>query len=293
PKVCILLLFMSFTVTKRASDEIMAEKEAEGKCQRAVACTEDLSSMRPTGAGKNDCAKDLRSQPPVDKETNTDEAVNDSMAVRPKDRSSLSSRQHPFVRSSVIVRSQTFSPGERTSTSLNRSDSDSSTLAKKSLFVRNSTERRSLRVKRTVCQPVLRRAAQECPVRTSLDLELDLQASLTRQSRLNDELQALRGLRQKLEELKAQGETDLPPGVLEDERFQKLLKQAEKQAEQSKEEQKQGLSAEKLMRQASKDVCRLREQSRKVPRQVQSFREKIAYFTRAKISIPSLPADDV
>lgn len=44
------------------------------------------------------------------------------------------------------------------------------------------------------------------------------------------------------------------------------------QAEQSKEEQKQGLNAEKLMRQASKDVCRLREQSRKVPQQVQSFR---------------------
>lgn len=68
-------------------------------------------------------------------------------------------------------------------------------------------------------------------MRTSLDLELDLQASRTRQSRLNDELQALRGLRQKLEELKAQGETDLPPGVLEDERFQKLLKQAEKQVQ--------------------------------------------------------------
>lgn len=80
-----------------------------------------------------------------------------------------------------------------------------------------------------VCQPVLRRAAQECPARTSLDLELDLQASLTRQSRLNDELQALRGLRQKLEELRAQGEPGLPPGVLADERFQKLLKQAEKQ----------------------------------------------------------------
>uniref|UniRef100_A0A8C0JMW7 WW and C2 domain containing 2 n=1 Tax=Canis lupus dingo TaxID=286419 RepID=A0A8C0JMW7_CANLU len=231
----------------------------------------------------------------VDKETNTDEAGDAGVAVRPKDRSGLSARQRPFVRSSVIVRSQTFSPGERNQyiCRLNRSDSDSSTLAKKSLFVRNSTERRSLRVKRTVCQPVLRRTAPERPVRTSLDLELDLQASLTRQSRLNDELQALRGLRQKLEELKAQGETELPPGVLEDERFQKLLKQAEKQAEQSKEEQKQGLNAEKLMRQVSKDVCRLREQSRKVPRQVQSFREKIAYFTRAKISIPSLPADDV
>ncbi|XP_012512912.1 PREDICTED: protein WWC2 [Propithecus coquereli] len=241
------------TMLREASDEIAAEKEAEVKLPEGSICTEDLSSCASVpemnedrSRKENDCAKDLRSQPP------------------------------------------TGIP-----TLLNRSDSDSSTLAKKSLFVRNSTERRSLRVKRTVCQPVLRRTAQECPVRTSLDLELDLQASLTRQSRLNDELQALRGLRQKLEELKAQGETDLPPGVLEDERFQKLLKQAEKQAEQSKEEQKQGLSVEKLMRQASKDVCRLREQSRKVPRQVQSFREKIAYFTRAKISIPSLPADDV
>ncbi|XP_014447871.1 protein WWC2 isoform X2 [Tupaia chinensis] len=296
------------TMLREASDEIVAEKDTEVQLPEDTSCTEDLSScsrMSEIGEDRsrkeNDGAKDLRSQPPagaptlVDKETNTDETVSDNVAVRPKERSGLNSRQHPFVRSSVIVRSQTFSPGERSQyiCRLNRSDSDSSTLAKKSLFVRNSTERRSLRVKRTVCQPVLRRAAQECPVRTSLDLELDLQASLTRQSRLNDELQALRGLRQKLEELKAQGETDLPPGVLEDERFQTLLKQAEKQAEQSKEEQKQGLSAEKLMRQVSKDVCRLREQSRKVPRQVQSFREKIAYFTRAKISIPSLPADDV
>ncbi|XP_044616629.1 protein WWC2 isoform X3 [Equus asinus] len=293
---------------REASDEIGAEEEAEVKLPEGSSCAEDSRSCpsvpemnEDMSRDENSCAKDLGSQPPtgtptlVDKETNTDEAGNASMTVRPKDRGGLSARQRPFVRSSVIVRSQTFSPGERSQyiCRLNRSDSDSSTLAKKSLFVRNSTERRSLRVKRAVCQPVLRRTAQECPVRTSLDLELDLQASLTRQSRLNDELQALRGLRQKLEELKAQGETDLPPGVLEDERFQKLLKEAEKQAEQSKEEQKHGLNAEKLMRQVSKDVCRLREQSRKVPRQVQSFREKIAYFTRAKISIPSLPADDV
>nr|XP_004657167.1 protein WWC2 isoform X2 [Jaculus jaculus] len=295
------------TMLGEASDEIIAKKEAEMKLAETSICSEDLSSNNNVPEmsedrcrNENEYVEDGHQPPPglptlVDKETNTDEAVNESLAVRPKDQSSLNSRQHPFVRSSVIVRSQTFSPGERSQyiCRLNRSDSDSSTLAKKSLFVRNSTERRSLRVKRTVCQPVLRRTTQECPVRTSLDLELDLQASLTRQSRLNDELQALRDLRQKLEELKAQGETDLPPGVLEDERFQKLLKQAEKQAEQSKEEQKQDLNAEKLMRQVSKDVCRLREQSRKVPRQVQSFREKIAYFTRAKISIPSLPADDV
>lgn len=295
------------SMLREASDETVAAKEAEGHPAEGSRCTEDprSCSSRPR-TSEDQCRKENEhaedpSQPPtgiptlVDKETNTDEAVDSNMAVRPKDRSSLSSRQHPFVRNSVIVRSQTFSPGERSQyiCRLNRSDSDSSTLAKKSLFVRNSTERRSLRVKRAACQPTLRRTAQECPVRTSLDLELDLQASLTRQSRLNDELQALRGLRQKLEELKAQGETDLPPGVLEDERFQKLLKQAEKQAEQTKEEQKQDLNAEKLMRQVAKDVCRLREQGQKVPRQVQSFREKIAYFTRAKISIPSLPADDV
>ncbi|XP_045142636.1 protein WWC2 isoform X2 [Echinops telfairi] len=291
-----------------ASDENVTEEGTDVKLRRGGSRIEDLNSntnvsemKEHTNREDSDGAKDPGSQPPagmptlVDKETNTEEAVDESVAVRPKDRSSLSSRQHPFVRSSVIVRSQTFSPGERNQyiCRLNRSDSDSSTLAKKPLFVRNSNERRSLRIKRTMCQPVLRRTTQDCPVRTSLDLELDLQASLTRQSRLNDELQALRGLRQKLEELKAQGETDLPRGVLEDAGFQKLLKQAEKQAELSKEEQKQDLNAEKLMRQVSKDVCRLREQSRKVPRQVQSFREKIAYFTRAKISIPSLPADDV
>ncbi|KAK1341745.1 hypothetical protein QTO34_016494 [Cnephaeus nilssonii] len=289
---------------REASDEVVAEEEADVALPGGSRCMGDLSSCpsvpetaEGTRRGENSCANGPGSQPPlgmptlVDKETNTEEAEDAGLAVRPKERSGLSARQRPLVRSSVIVRSQTFSPGERSQyiCRLNRSDSDSSTLAKKSLFVRNSTERRSLRVKR----PVLRRAAPECPVRTSLDLELDLQASLTRQSRLNDELQALRDLRQRLEELKAQGQTDLPPGVLEDDRFQRLLREAEKQAEQSKEEQKQDLNAEKLLRQVSKDVCRLREQSRKVPRQVQSFREKIAYFTRAKISIPSLPADDV
>ncbi|KAM6136673.1 LOW QUALITY PROTEIN: protein WWC2 [Phoenicopterus ruber ruber] len=289
-----------------ASDEIVDEEEDGIKLAVEGNCTDDMGLLIDAPETNEDKDRENRDEAHesqqaaviltlVDKETNTEESVNEDAPVRPKDRASWSSRQRPFVRNSMIVRSQTFSPGERNQyiCRLNRSDSDSSTLAKKSLFVRNATERRSLRVKRPVCQPIMRRATQECPVRTSLDLELDLQASRTRQSRLNDELQALRDLKQKLEEMKGRGETDLPLCVLEDERFQKLLKQAEKQAEQSKEEQKQGLSAEKLMRKASKDVCRLREQSQKVPLQVQSFREKIAYFTRAKISIPALPADDV
>ncbi|KAI1887567.1 hypothetical protein AGOR_G00191640 [Albula goreensis] len=263
-----------YTEEEGENEEVDLEEQVEG---------EGVSSQTPEGPRL------------VDKETNTDEAGPEGLAVRPKDRSGLSSRQRPFVRNSMIMRSQTFSPGERNQyiCRLNRSDSDSSTLSKKSPFVRNASERRSLRVKRTICQPVVRRAAADHPARTSLDLELDLQASRTRQSRLDDELQALRGLKERLEALKARGETELPPAVLEDERFHKLLKQAEKQAEQSKEEQKQDLKAEKLMRKASKDVCRLREQSQKVPLQVQSFREKMAYFTRAKINIPSLSADDV
>lgn len=297
---------------REASEELAAKDEAPGRpadggsagparsCGRSSAHVPQLRADDGRRRGSS-YGREPDGQPPtgtptlVDKETNTEEAGSAGLAVRPKDRGGLSARQRPLVRSSLIVRSQTFSPGERNQyiCRLNRSDSDSSTLAKKSLFVRNSTERRSLRVKRAVCQPVLRRAAQERPARTSLDLELDLAASLTRQSRLNDELQALRGLRQKLEELKAQGQTDLPPGVLDDERFQKLLKQAEKQAEQAQEEQQHGLSAERLMRRVSKDVSRLREQSQNVPREVQFFREKMAYFTRAKISIPALPADDV
>ncbi|XP_062431759.1 protein WWC2 isoform X2 [Rhea pennata] len=288
------------------SDEIVDEEEDGIKLTVEGSCTSDTglcidAAETDEDKGRENSSEARESQQAsviltlVDKETNTEESVNEKAAVRPKDRASWSSRQRPFVRNSMIVRSQTFSPGERNQyiCRLNRSDSDSSTLAKKSLFVRNATERRSLRVKRPVCQPIMRRATQERPIRTSLDLELDLQASRTRQSRLNDELQALRDLKKKLEEMKGRGETDLPLCVLEDERFQKILKQAEKQAEQSKEEQKQGLSAEKLMRKASKDVCRLREQSQKVPLQVQSFREKIAYFTRARISIPALPADDV
>ncbi|XP_063075642.1 protein WWC2-like [Engraulis encrasicolus] len=239
----------------------------------------------------------------VDKETNTEQGLQDGVSVRPKERSCLGPRQQRgFVRNSLILRSQTFSPGERSQyvCRLNRSDSDSSTLSKRSPFIRNASERRSLRMKR----PVVHTTSSRQTVRTSLDLELDLQASRTRQSRLNAELQTLRELRTCMEALRDGAETagtgdgtlptaQLPTAMLQDERFSSLLRQAERQAEQSKEEQRQEQKAEKLMRKASKDVCRLREQSQKVPLQVQSFRERMAYFTRAKIHIPSLPADDV
>ncbi|XP_078252928.1 protein WWC2-like [Rhinoraja longicauda] len=236
------------------------------------------------------------STPPtlVDKGMNTDDSAVGYASVRTRDRASLGHQQNSIVRSSMIVRSQTFSPGARNQyiCRLNRSDSDSSTLARRSPFVRNAKQRRSLRVKRPLCQPLVRRMA-EPPVRTSLDLELDLQASLTRQWRLNEDLRRLRELQTQLEEVKAKGGTKLPAWALEDGRFQKLLQQAEKLSDQSKEDQRKEWKIGKMMRQATKEVCKLREQSHKEPLQVHTFREKMAFFTRTKISVPSLPADDV
>lgn len=94
----------------------------------------------------------------------------------------------------------------------------------------------------TLCQPVMHRSAASSTqtARTSLDLELDLQASRTRQSRLNAELQTLRELRARMEALRdadatagaqprAQPPTPLPVAVLQDQRFHSLLQQAERQ----------------------------------------------------------------
>lgn len=109
------------TMLREASDETVAAKESGVHLAEGSRCTEDLSPCT-RGPETSQCRKEhaeVPGQPAtgvptlVDKETNTDEAVDSNMAVRPKDRSSLSSRQHPFVRNSVIVRSQTFSPGER------------------------------------------------------------------------------------------------------------------------------------------------------------------------------------
>lgn len=74
----------------------------------------------------------------------------------------------------------------------------------------------------------------ELMARTSLDLELDLQASRTRQRQLNEEIGTLRELRQRLEDAQLRGQTDLPHWVLRDERFRSLLKEAERQVRHSK-----------------------------------------------------------
>uniref|UniRef100_A0A8C3G166 WW and C2 domain containing 1 n=1 Tax=Cyclopterus lumpus TaxID=8103 RepID=A0A8C3G166_CYCLU len=208
--------------------------------------------------------------------------------VRPKERRPDVHQQNPFMRGNTIIRSKTFSPGPQSQyiCRVNRSDSDSSTLSKKSPFVRNASERRSMRMKK----PPLQLKGLDGLLRTSMDLEIDLQVSRTRQSRLAQELRVLRELKAQLEKARQQGQRELPAWVQEDERFRLLLKQAEKQ---TREEQLQEKRVEKMMRAAAKEVHKIRGQSRKEVPEVQTFREKMAFFTRAKSSIPDLPADDV
>ncbi|KAF3815775.1 hypothetical protein GH733_016314, partial [Mirounga leonina] len=222
-------------------------------------------------AGQADPYSPKKLQPPplkVDKETNTEDVFPEEVASLPKERPSRRARGSPFVRSSTIVRSQTFSPGARSQyvCRLYRSDSDSSTLPRKSPFVRNTLERRTLRYK----QPC-RSSLAELMARTSLDLELDLQASRTRQRQLNEEICTLRELRQRLEDAQLRGQTDLPHWVLRDERFRSLLKEAERQTRQTKLDFHQEQAAEKMLKKASKGVCQLRGQKRREPIQVQTF----------------------
>ncbi|KAI7795815.1 protein KIBRA [Triplophysa rosa] len=222
----------------------------------------------------------------VNKETSVD-GLSHSV-VRPKERRHNVHQQNPFMRGNTIIRSKTFSPGPQSQyiCRINRSDSDSSTLSKKSPLVRNASERRSVRIKK----PPVQVKGLDGLLRTSLDLELDLQVTRTRHNRLNEELHVLRELKKQLEEARQKGQHTLPAWVQEDERFRLLLKQTERQTQ---EEQLQEQRVEKMMRAAAKDVHKIRGQSLKEVPGVQSFREKMAFFTRAKINVPDLPADDV
>uniref|UniRef100_H3CH37 WWC family member 3 n=1 Tax=Tetraodon nigroviridis TaxID=99883 RepID=H3CH37_TETNG len=230
--------------------------------------------------------------PKVEKATMTDGLFPEPVRVRHKERGGRWGHASPFMRGSTIVRSQTFSPGARSQyvCRLYRSDSDSSTLPKKSPFVRNTLERRTLRYKQVRSSPA---AQAEQPTRTSLDLELDLQACRTRQRQLMEELSTLRELKLRLEEPQAREGPEPPHWALRDERFRCLLREAQRQASQSKQEQRQEEAAERRLRKASKEVLQMRGQSQKEPLPVQTFREKMAFFTRPRFNIPPLPADDV
>lgn len=77
-------------------------------------------------------------------------------------------------------------------------------------------------------QPSIKSFGTERLIRTSLDLELDLQASKTWHDRLVQEISVLRELKEQLEQAQSQGEKELPQWVKDDERFRLLLRLVEK-----------------------------------------------------------------
>lgn len=127
-------------------------------------------------------------------------------------------------------------------------------------FQRNSVERRSLRWRRSSsaisCKSASKKSTHLPPaVRTSLDLELDLQAQNARLNNLQDELNRLRSIKQRLEQAREKGDTDLVSWLLEDQKFQMLMEQAEcgrngKNAEERK--------VEKMFKKTSKEIYKLR-----------------------------------
>ncbi|KAJ9601061.1 hypothetical protein L9F63_000796, partial [Diploptera punctata] len=232
-----------------------------------------------------------------DKETNTECVFIPEKGVRKR-----GSGEEPS-RAIVIKRSQTFSPSAAVSRNqyicrLNRSDSDSSMplYRRGGPFQRNSIERRSLRWRRppgTVLMTKHHRssssgaAGSHHNARTSLDLELDLQAQHTKLLTLQDDLARLRELKSRLETARAQGDQELAAWVLEDQQFQNLVAQVEiGKNGKSPDERK----VEKMLKKTSKEIYKLRKsKAGKGKPDVISFKEKMAFFTRVNMTVPVLP----
>ncbi|XP_067663170.1 protein WWC2-like isoform X2 [Haliotis asinina] len=210
-------------------------------------------------------------------------------------------RQHNHhIRNSTIRRSQTFSPACRQQApgyvcKLNRSDSDSSMpLYKRGPFQRNALERRSLRWKGKSSS-----SSAHLNPRTSLDLELDLQASHVKLSHLNDEITRLKELKRLMEDAKSKGATELPNWLSDDDQLQKLLSDAEKlklgilrhhsQKKTSKNVSKQDRRAQQLMKKVTRDVQRMRRGSQQC--NAINFREKMAFFTTVNMKVPVIPCE--
>lgn len=208
-----------------------------------------------------DCDHENIDEKYLDKQTNTE------CAFYPEHAKQMKINANSADDRSLIKRSQTFSPAVSKThyiCKLNRSDSDSAMpLYRKgnNPFQRNAVERRSLRFRKqsgslaTLSTSKSQQSHLPTPARTSLDLELDLQAQQTRLHMLNTELGRLRDLKLRLESAKERGDTELASWVLEDKQFQCLVSQAEnKKLNKTPEEKK----VEKMLRKVSQEIYKLR-----------------------------------
>lgn len=202
----------------------------------------------------------------MDKQTNTECAFYPEHAKHKKMVASGNASLLMDDKMIFIKRSQTFSPSAVVSKNhyickLNRSDSDSSMplYRRGGPFQRNSVERRSLRRRQSGSMAALSKQVRHSQLpmtaRTSLDLELDLQAQHTRLHTLNTELTRLRELKQRLETAKEQGDMELATWVLEDQQFQNLVAQAESCKNGKTPEERK---IEKMLKKTAKEIYKLR-----------------------------------
>ncbi|KAG8272243.1 hypothetical protein J6590_044902 [Homalodisca vitripennis] len=247
-------------------DEDYEEEDVEEGIE--ICCPEELAQVI-------ELPNEVEGVDTEDKETNTE------CVFLPR---GVKSNSQPTI---VIKRSQTFSPVAKNQyiCRLNRSDSDSSMPLYRrggGPFQRGAVERRSLRWAGR--RPRGGATAPHGP-RTSLDLELDLRAQQTRQQALQDELTRLRELKARLETAKEKGDTEIAAWVLEDTQFQNLVAQADGKSADDKK-------VEKLLKKTSREIYKLRKsKAGKGKPDLISFKEKMAFFTKANVSVPVLPLE--
>lgn len=204
----------------------------------------------------------------------------------------------------TIKRSQTFSPQPQSFAKaqyicrLNRSESDSSMAAYRRVtsqpppsgipFDRTVRERRSLRWGKS-CVAVGAGGGSTGPrarwkrTRTSLDLTLDLRAQHARLHDLRTEIANLTHLKKRLEEACTRGDPAVAAWVAEDDTLRRLVGTTSPPSDR----------ASRLLARTARNIYRLRKsrQGSRKPDLV-TFKEKMAFFTRPKSTIPVVPGEE-
>ncbi|XP_059079146.1 protein kibra-like isoform X2 [Tigriopus californicus] len=237
----------------------------------------------------------------ADKETNTE-----CVFLQP----SASPRKSGPVADSVsalVKRSQTFSPSAPINKSdyncrLIRSDSDSAMSIRKRLaFQRSMLERRSLRVPANAPRSPLKShssksmsksgssSAKIPSIKTSLDLELDLAAQQTKLKLLQDEIDRLKDIKDKLESERGKGNKELPMWFQEQENLQQIMSKLQTD-NQSVSKSKEEKRIEKMLRKTDRDIYKLRKMktASKGQLDILAFKEKMAFFTTIKNEVPAV-----
>ncbi|EDS28441.1 WW domain-containing protein 1 [Culex quinquefasciatus] len=285
-------------------EEEEVDEEAKNQAATQLMLEEYMNSVKGTIATEDELDETAAAAAiPVekaDKETNTECAflpekgrrrLNDP-AIRAGGASSTI-EENSVVDDRLVKRSQTFSPSAVASKAryicrLNRSDSDSAMHFNNPVtphpFRRGAVERRSLRYSSRT--PKVYHKMHPAVPRTSLDLELDLQAQQTKLETLTDEISRLRDLKKRLELARDNNNVKVAAWALENEDFLKLIKGA---GSATTTEEKH---MAKLLHKTSKEIYKLRKtKAGKGKLDLISFKEKMAFFTRRGVSVPELPAD--